>query len=409
LPLHLLSHAPQIDGLNWDVIKATALRFSLHPLALEDAVKFRSHSISKADWFSDQLFVRVLVHSLHPQTSRPSVHNRSGILQQCLEAFGLDRSNRHARDVLAGDTEQAGTFGFGIDPDDDDDADSEDDGQDTVDQDARLLAGGKRWSWADDENEKGVEDVKLEEQLAAKAVVKSLTSSFRVAIDKQQMSSFLLPTDSKHGGTLISIFTVSAAFSIPFASLILFFYTLETTVSDSFVISLCRPSQTSQDSGAGLTDSIIQRIRTPGTLLRTTEDPSMLLQALLDVVVDDVLEVVEEFRRELDVLEGRALVNPDIKAVRHLHVLSGQLLMCVQETTHFNTFPLLSLYRARSADTVFLTLLFLTPPAGSNERSPHSKRCSSAYVSTTPNEPKSPVISPQTPARRTASTKDTTP
>lgn len=35
----------------------------------------------------------------------------------------------------------------------------------------------------------------------------------------------------------------------------------------------------------------------------------MLLQALLDVVVDEVLELTEEFRRELDVLEGRALVS----------------------------------------------------------------------------------------------------
>jgi hypothetical protein len=194
------------------VIKATALRFDLHPLALEDAVKYRSHSISKADWFSDQLFVRVLVHSLcpAPQDSHASAHNRSGFVQRCLESFGLDRSNRHARDVLAGDTEQAGTVGFGVGRDDDEEGDSDDEGQETADQDAKL-AGGRRWTWADDEDEKGVEDVKLEEQLAAKAVVKSLTSSFRVAIDKQQMSSFLLPTDSKHGGTLISIFTVSLA------------------------------------------------------------------------------------------------------------------------------------------------------------------------------------------------------
>lgn len=49
----------------------------------------------------------------------------------------------------------------------------------------------------------------------------------------------------------------------------------------------------------------------------------MLLQAIIDVVVDDALKISEEFRRELDVLEGRALVNPDITAVRHLHILAG--------------------------------------------------------------------------------------
>lgn len=59
----------------------------------------------------------------------------------------------------------------------------------------------------------------------------------------------------------------------------------------------------------------------------------MLLQALLDVVVDDALELTEEFRRELDILEGRALVNPDTTAVRHLHVMSGQLLMLKRTLT----------------------------------------------------------------------------
>ena len=62
-------------------------------------------------------------------------------------------------------------------------------------------------------------------------------------------------------------------------------------------------------SGESLTSSIFQRLDTPGTLLRSTEDCSMLLQALLDVVVDEILELTEEFRRELDVLEGRALVS----------------------------------------------------------------------------------------------------
>jgi len=63
-------------------------------------------------------------------------------------------------------------------------------------------------------------------------------------------------------------------------------------------------------SGESLTSSIFQRLDTPETLLRSTADCSMLLQALLDVVVDEILELTEEFRRELDVLEGRALVSP---------------------------------------------------------------------------------------------------
>lgn len=41
-----------IDGLNWPVIKAVALFYDLHQLALEDALRFSAHSNSKADWYS---------------------------------------------------------------------------------------------------------------------------------------------------------------------------------------------------------------------------------------------------------------------------------------------------------------------------------------------------------------------
>jgi Mg2+ and Co2+ transporter CorA len=116
---------------------------------------------------------------------------------------------------------------------------------------------------------------------AARRVVKRLTKAYRIAVERQQLSIFLTKD-----GTIISIFSRDGAEIIP---------------------------------------SIIARLRSKDTLLRQAEDPSMLLQALLDVTVDKSLEITDAFRRKLDDLEGAALLNPSVATVRHLHVLSQQL------------------------------------------------------------------------------------
>lgn len=43
----------------------------------------------------------------------------------------------------------------------------------------------------------------------------------------------------------------------------------------------------------------------------------MLLHSLLDVVVDEMLAIAEDFRFRLDVLEGQALLKADPKLVHH--------------------------------------------------------------------------------------------
>jgi Mg2+ and Co2+ transporter CorA len=53
------------------------------------------------------------------------------------------------------------------------------------------------------------------------------------------------------------------------------------------------------------------------TLLRSSADASMLLQAVLDIVVDQALDVVEAFRSKLTGLEAKVLVSPDLDTVRH--------------------------------------------------------------------------------------------
>ena len=80
------------------------------------------------------------------------------------------------------------------------------------------------------------------------------------------------------------------------------------------------------------TAPISERLHRPDSLLRTSEDPSLLVQSLLDLskwlpnskhnsygctqVIDRVLEMVDEYKVRIDVLERHILLHPDMDAVR---------------------------------------------------------------------------------------------
>ncbi|KAF7325631.1 CorA-like protein [Mycena kentingensis (nom. inval.)] len=53
-----------IGGISWDVIKAVSIRYNLHPLSLEDVFHAHPHARSKVDYYTQHLFMRLLVHEL---------------------------------------------------------------------------------------------------------------------------------------------------------------------------------------------------------------------------------------------------------------------------------------------------------------------------------------------------------
>lgn len=62
-------------------------------------------------------------------------------------------------------------------------------------------------------------------------------------------------------------------------------------------------------------------------MLRTTADPSLLVQSLLDLVVDSALQVVDEYHLKILKLEKDILMKPKMKTIRALHILSGDLIL----------------------------------------------------------------------------------
>ncbi|KAF7359898.1 Magnesium-like protein [Mycena venus] len=54
-----------IGGMSWDVIKAVSLRYDLNPLALEDVFHAHPKARSKADYYAQHLFLRIVCHELN--------------------------------------------------------------------------------------------------------------------------------------------------------------------------------------------------------------------------------------------------------------------------------------------------------------------------------------------------------
>lgn len=138
----------------------------------------------------------------------------------------------------------------------------------------------------------------------------------------------------------------------------------------------------SQDSGYHHQISqLFERIQSRDDLLRDSQDASFVLQALLDVTADDALDIIDEFRDQLTNLESRVLSRPDMDDVRHLHILSSQLLLLKSTLT-----PLQLLLQAlRSQDDAKAAAAYRIEnhaPIGTNQ--PNEPPPASSNISGTP-------------------------
>ncbi|CAN6673624.1 hypothetical protein TRVA0_049S00276 [Trichomonascus vanleenenianus] len=77
--------------------------------------------------------------------------------------------------------------------------------------------------------------------------------------------------------------------------------------------------------GARVETPVLSRICTDHTILRESEDPSMLLQAVIDCAVDEIYPIVAQYRKKLDELEIAAVMNPTMGHTQDLHLLNAEL------------------------------------------------------------------------------------
>ncbi|KIJ53484.1 hypothetical protein M422DRAFT_25356 [Sphaerobolus stellatus SS14] len=262
-----------VGGISWDVISALALVYELHPLALEDVLHKRNgHMRSKADYYHKHLFLRVLCHALGDRADDPLLLGGTSALKHTNITDG-PRSLSPAR--------------F------DDDEKGYEAGDETLINRSgvfrRKTTTAKSRQTTARDIEKGRQETpppaynRIGTDVAANALAKieELTAGDRVNMVHRNFYMFLF-----RDGTVISIH---------------------------------------QTANADFFDPIMTRLRTRDTVLRSTADASLLVQSQLDLVVDQTLEMVEEYQKMILKLERDILVRPKIKTVRQLHILSGDL------------------------------------------------------------------------------------
>ncbi|BGP49160.1 hypothetical protein JCM10450v2_005043 [Rhodotorula kratochvilovae] len=325
-----------VNGLSWDVLKPLALHFDLHPLSLEDMLHSSSSSStrSKCDYYKQHLFCSVIVHRTleKPAQSVNVPEETMGLGRSTTKALGKggakDRSghlreqfgfHHHSRDEEAivdsaptalasasvstlgipglaaggGGASNGAATPTAVHPKSYSQyrrnlreafrgvkANKEGEDVRTLSHNRSGLSGRLR---ARGKNTKRMRRDE-EERAAARWTVAALTRDVKVHIHVEQLSIFLF-----RDGTVISV---------------------------------------SQDAGYHHQLSLLfERLNSRDDILRESEDASFVLQALLDVTADDALEIVDEFREQLTTLESRVLTRPDMDDVRHLHILSSQLLL----------------------------------------------------------------------------------
>ncbi|KAJ7757577.1 hypothetical protein B0H16DRAFT_1721311 [Mycena metata] len=72
---------------------------------------------------------------------------------------------------------------------------------------------------------------------------------------------------------------------------------------------------------------ITERLRRADTILRSSADPSMLLQSFLGLVVDKAVQVIDAYHDQISKIEHQILLKPKPTTVRKLHIVSGDLVL----------------------------------------------------------------------------------
>jgi Mg2+ and Co2+ transporter CorA len=266
-----------LEGLSYDVIRMLAIAYHLHPLAVEDMVS--SPRRVKADYYSDSLFVcAALVSLMDPSLGATGVlsRNPNENAKEIAERSG-EQKRRRSMDTykptplppypvndLDGLPSDVG-IGTGLRP---------------SDHPHRTESLPGRYS-----AEEGHESMRTPLQFTwgrTRPLENDPRDKFRWCNCGVEAVNIFMTRD----GTVISFF---------------------------------------QDEGDSVTVPVTNRITQPKTLLRTSEDPSFLVMALLDSIVDHSTRIVGGYADEVSSLELAIFNGPKALYTKQLHLLENEL------------------------------------------------------------------------------------
>ncbi|KAK8844840.1 hypothetical protein IAR55_006690 [Kwoniella newhampshirensis] len=269
-----------VDGVSWEVVKTLVLHYGLHPLAVEDSLRATNTPRSKLDFYKNHLYLQLLIHHTSPSDEA----KLSLVADEMAEGRGGGYPNEFTE------------------------TDGEGDGNESTngENSMKQRKGGIR------------------EWFSSKKQMTRLPEGVEGVFEPSVVSP-------RHGGDdthekqahTLTVNELSAKYMVPIRRGILSVFMLR----DGTLISM--DSKPTREVLA----PIYGRLADEQSLLRRSGDVSMLAEAILDTVVDLSIEISQTFESEILKLEASVLVDPQMETVRHLHVLSSQLIRLKRSLT----------------------------------------------------------------------------
>ncbi|KAG1742775.1 uncharacterized protein EDB91DRAFT_297885 [Suillus paluster] len=277
-----------VCGISWDVMSALALKYDLHPLALEDVLHKRGHTRSKTDYYSKHLFIHAVSHTLVSSSSSPNSYipeDEDPLPPRSASPGPMTPGDYPKKEYLK-----------------DNDVDAE-----IGDEDRTMYGGSAPATWRLRGGIRSRRSTNADTESAARGNEANtpLTTTTRkesASRKRREKAQMTLADLKKEGRVNVCVQPISIFL-----------------LRDGTVISIM-PSNFVDFAGP-----IMARLRQPDTGLRASADSSLLVQSLLDLIVDSALEVVDAFHEKILQLEYDVLMKPNVKVVSRLHILSGDL------------------------------------------------------------------------------------
>ncbi|KAG9243270.1 cora family metal ion transporter-like protein [Calycina marina] len=262
-----------VNGLSWDVIQAVAENKNLHRLAIEDLVNTESRT--KADWYTDHTFIVMTLFKL--------IHLHDSSQDEC-DTDTEDSEDNDNINKAHGLSQQASSgwkWIFGGK-------------SDAKQQLAEKVAVSVSVNGGVTGHTKDVEDATVKK-------VRTL-QRFHSGRNEDKMTymerhSVLAPQKEAVSAEQVSIFLTA----------------------DNTVISFF------ENSADDLEGPILHRLCTPDTILRSSCDGSLLLQALIDAIIDLAIPVTRAYEDFIGTLELNVLTDPNIKHTKNLYIATTEI------------------------------------------------------------------------------------
>ncbi|KAL2075179.1 hypothetical protein VTL71DRAFT_121 [Oculimacula yallundae] len=259
-----------VNGLSWDVIQALGQYKKLHRLAIEDMINTTNRT--KADWYTDHTFMvltlQKLIH-LHPdnEDSDSDDGDMDSIRRPRRGRFG-----KFIHNMFSGSKSKKKL------------------------QEKRMVAGIH-----DPSN--GFVTGHTEGVSAPHLQNLQTLQRYHGGPNKERMEFM-----EKQSPLTARKYAISA-------EQVSIFLTSDNTVISFF--------ETSADD---IEEPILQRLRTPDTILRQSCDASMIVQAILDAIVDLAIPVATAYQDVIGDLELDVLTQPDLKHTTSLYVVTSEIM-----------------------------------------------------------------------------------